>query len=286
MSLFHITLLHQLGVLRRNLWAFALLLGLCAVVLWHAAQSGHAGKALAYLVAVALCCFITDLVTLWRSNAPAFEVRRPVREAVVVLAFSALGYLGLCLRFTWLDWPALPGLARLAILPLFGFVFPIFIAIVMLLVWRYTPRALGFRWSPSCWVFLPVLLVTAGTALLVAPQDLTIGLILQETGVLGALWMGFVVAALSEEFLRLLLQTRLGAVLNNAGLAALITALIWACMHAPKWIGEGGSAVEGLLGALHIVPLGLLWGYLTHRTRSIVPAILVHGLNVWGLQNF
>ena len=40
------------------------------------------------------------------------------------------------------------------------------------------------------------------------------------------------------------------------------------------------------MGAVRIVPLGLMWGYITYRTKSLLPATLVHGLNVWGLQNF
>jgi membrane protease YdiL (CAAX protease family) len=63
--------------------------------------------------------------------------------------------------------------------------------------------------------------------------------------------------------------------------------LIWSVMHLPKWIGDGGGTLfDGLMGSLHIVPLGLMWGYITHRTKSIFPAILAHGMNVWGLQNF
>jgi len=31
--------------------------------------------------------------------------------------------------------------------------------------------------------------------------------------------------------------------------------------------------------------MGLLWGYMTHRTKSLLPAVLVHGFNLWGLHN-
>ena len=46
-------------------------------------------------------------------------------------------------------------------------------------------------------------------------------------------------------------------------------------------VGLGSNSV----GVLDIVPLGLLWGYLTHRTGSLVPAVLLHLTNFWGLQN-
>jgi hypothetical protein len=57
-------------------------------------------------------------------------------------------------------------------------------------------------------------------------------------------------------------------------------------MHAPKWLGEGADLYEGAMSSVRLIPLGLLWGYMTHRTKSILPATFVHGLNVWGLQNF
>jgi membrane protease YdiL (CAAX protease family) len=33
------------------------------------------------------------------------------------------------------------------------------------------------------------------------------------------------------------------------------------------------------------MPLGFLWGYITHRTKSLFPSIVIHALNLWGLQN-
>jgi membrane protease YdiL (CAAX protease family) len=39
------------------------------------------------------------------------------------------------------------------------------------------------------------------------------------------------------------------------------------------------------MGVVDIVPLGLLWGYLMHRTRSLLPSTLLHATNIWGLQN-
>jgi membrane protease YdiL (CAAX protease family) len=44
--------------------------------------------------------------------------------------------------------------------------------------------------------------------------------------------------------------------------------------------------LETALSSIRIIPIGLVWGYLTHRTKSFVPATLVHGANFWGLQNF
>lgn len=57
-------------------------------------------------------------------------------------------------------------------------------------------------------------------------------------------------------------------------------------MHAPKWYSEEHNISEAILGSVRIIPIGLMWGYLTNRTKSIFPATIVHGVNFWGLQNF
>lgn len=43
---------------------------------------------------------------------------------------------------------------------------------------------------------------------------------------------------------------------------------------------------EALKCGVSILPLGLMWGYITYRTKSLIRTTLVHGFNVWGLQNF
>ena len=82
------------------------------------------------------------------------------------------------------------------------------------------------------------------------------------------------------------LQTRVGAYLRNPAVGWFFATLVWAFLHSPKWYADGGDLYEALMGAVRIVPLGLMWGYITYRTKSLLPATLVHGLNVWGLQNF
>jgi Type II CAAX prenyl endopeptidase Rce1-like len=57
-------------------------------------------------------------------------------------------------------------------------------------------------------------------------------------------------------------------------------------LRRPVDYSQSHSTVEAMLGVINIVPLGLLWGYLTHRTGSFLPSMLLHGLNFWGLQNF
>jgi membrane protease YdiL (CAAX protease family) len=197
-----------------------------------------------------------------------------------------LGYVFLFFRF-WptVDWQHLPGLIKLVLLPLLLFMFPIALAIYLLLK-KYKLPNLGLRLNGLLLV-LPIVFISAIINHYVSPQSLTLTAVLEESGGwFGAIFSGFIVAALSEEFFRFVGQTRLGAYFNNKGIAWFVTSLLWAFMHAPKWYGEELNMTEAVLGSLRIVPIGLMWGYLTHRTKSILPSVLVHGMNVWGLQNF
>ena len=107
-----------------------------------------------------------------------------------------------------------------------------------------------------------------------------------EEGIIGTLFTGFIVAALSEEFWRFIAQTRLAVLFNNKALAWFVATIIWAFMHAPKWYGDSGNLYEAIAGSLRIIPIGLMWGYMTYKTKSILPSVIVHGSNLWGLQNF
>lgn len=102
----------------------------------------------------------------------------------------------------------------------------------------------------------------------------------------GILWNGFIVAALSEEFFRVIWQMRLGALLHNFGMGWLLTMLIWALMNTPKWYNDNHNLAEALLDSIRIIPIDLVSGYLTHSTMSILHPLLVQGTNVLGGQNF
>jgi membrane protease YdiL (CAAX protease family) len=92
-------------------------------------------------------------------------------------------------------------------------------------------------------------------------------------------------ASVPEEFFRFVWQTRLGAWLRNPAVGWLVASALWAMLHAPKDWSDSHSLASTIMGVVNIVPLGLLWGYLTHRSRSMLPAIVLHATNLWGLQN-
>lgn len=105
---------------------------------------------------------------------------------------------------------------------------------------------------------------------------------------LAFVWMS-VEAGLCEEFLfRTLLQTRLAAWFKSETAAILLMALVFGLAHAPGYVLRGGHLMEGMTSvpdalsaaAYSIVvvsPLGLMFGVLWARTRSLLLVVLLHG---------
>ncbi len=271
--------------IKNNLGSFAALAAIALITIYDGYHEAHIVKSIAYLGAVWLCAFVIDLYVYWRPPQYEFVVRNPKREGIYVAIMLVFGFGFLYFRFIGPPyWESMGHIAKLAVLPLILFVFPIAFAIVFLLL-KYKPRELGIRIKDTL-VALPIIAIIAGTAWLVAPGELTIKDILAEPGgIWNALFEGFLAAALAEEFWRFIVQTRFGAMFGNTGAGWIVASIIWALMHVPARLAQIGNAGDAIVGILAITPIGLLWGYMTHRTKSILPSILAHGTNVWGLQN-
>jgi len=94
-------------------------------------------------------------------------------------------------------------------------------------------------------------------------------------------------AGLCEEFLyRAVLQTRIAAFLGSAAAAIPIAALLFALAHAPGLYLRGGPGVDGWsanpleVAAFTIAvlsPVGLFFGTIWWRTRSLLLVVLLHG---------
>ena len=254
--------------IRRHPWVSGALIAIAIAVL---ACERSPAKALVYLATMLLCALAVDRV----SPPPlAIVVRRPRYEAIVAIGFVTLGIAAVALR------DALPrpwiGIAILLL------TFPIALVLV-LLAWRYSPRELGMRARGLLAAPIAIAL-TAAAAFAVDPDGVTLSRALEESGGwLQLLFTALVAAALSEEVTRFVLQTRVAAALRNPAAGWLIASAIWALAHVPSF--ADGDLVDGAIGAVRILPIGLLWGYLTLRTGSIVPAVLAHAANLWGLQN-
>ncbi|HRH70099.1 MAG TPA: CPBP family intramembrane metalloprotease [Flavobacteriales bacterium] len=273
------------GSIRRHPWSTLCILASLAGVLHLAVRHDEVPKALAYFGAMLACVFVVDLFARWFPTQLEFPVHRPQREAALVVGIEVLALVLAVLLFVLFPMNKLPVAWKIASIPAMVIIFPIALPLV-LLFWKYKPRELGLRFHAMCWVFVPVLLITASTAYLAAPDDFTLGRLLASEGVFGALITGFITAGLSEEFVRMALQTRVGAYLRNPAVGWFFATAVWAFLHSPNWYAKGGDLYEALMGAVRIIPLGLMWGYMTHRTKSLLPATLVHGMNIWGLQNF
>ncbi|MBS0386798.1 MAG: CPBP family intramembrane metalloprotease [Proteobacteria bacterium] len=95
-------------------------------------------------------------------------------------------------------------------------------------------------------------------------------------------------AGLNEEFLyRAVLQTRLAALLRSPAAGVAVTALLFGLAHAPGLYLRGGPGVDGwshdpLQVAAYTIatlsPMGVLFGVIYMRTKSLLLAVLLHGL--------
>jgi membrane protease YdiL (CAAX protease family) len=272
----------------RNRVALICLCATFAVVLWLGVYN-ETRQAIGYLFAVWLSAFFTDLVVLIRPEpAIGFPIKEPAaQEALVIVAFTALAFVPLSIRFSQL-WP-LPGMVeRLTfVVALCFFTFFIGLACVYLLWYRYRPSQLGFNFH---YWYLPLLIhsVFGVITLVVAPEKSHWRSFFHSYGVWGVVAVGIFQAALPEEFMRMMLQTRLGKVLGYPGLGFFAATFLWASLHVPMFWSQHPQWTfwRAVCAPWTIIPIGLLWGYMTRRTKSLLPAILVHGLNLWGLQNF
>jgi membrane protease YdiL (CAAX protease family) len=160
-------------------------------------------------------------------------------------------------------------------------IFPIALAL-FLLIRGYRPGELGIRWRG----FGPAPLVMLGFGALTALTEPLTFIWRQNYHEMGSVWqiikLGVFVAALPEEFLRMVWQTRVGACINNRAVGWFVAALLWSALHAP-FLGQSLSLRGTFFAVVRIIPYGLLLGYMTFRTQSILPSVLLHATKfLWG----
>jgi len=264
-----------------------IVLAIFAQITYVSWRQNTALHAFAYLISVWLGILATDVVVAsWPRSGIGFPIRHGAwGETVLILSSTLLGALFLGIRFSHY-WPGVQGIPKLALLSLLVFTFPIFLAFVYACFYRYRPGELGFNFH--YWYLALVIVVLFGAVTLAAvPQLSHWRSYFHSLGFLRALYTGLITAGLAEEFTRMLTQTRLTAALHNRGWGFLLAAIIWSLLHVPVNLSQAAhiSLPVVLIQSTHLVPIGLLWGYMTHRTQSILPSTLAHGLNLWGLQN-
>ena len=170
---------------------------------------------------------------------------------------------------------------------MFLFSFPLGV-FIYLLFRKYKILQLGLKLKPVTYLFLGVIIwgLTGIFAYLFNKSGIIWKEGLEELGgISGIIIKGIIGAALVEEFSRFVIQSRFEKLFKTSGINILFATTIWAFMHFPVTYFKGVDSLNTTIYCIQIIPIGFIWGYLTHRTKSILPATLVHGLNLWGFQN-
>ncbi|WP_408029568.1 CPBP family intramembrane glutamic endopeptidase [Tenacibaculum xiamenense] len=165
------------------------------------------------------------------------------------------------------------------------FVFPVFFIIYFVGIKKYSLRQLGVLSFYNWYVSLPIIILIGGVTYLTFPESLQFNSILKQNGGSAFLVLGFLTAAIPEEITRVLIQSRLSRVLKDKSWGWFLASFLWALLHIPTFAKSSGDYIGATFSALGILPIGLLWGYLNERYKSIIPSVLIHGTNLWGLQN-
>jgi membrane protease YdiL (CAAX protease family) len=254
------------------------------VLLAASIRRANTKQSLAYLAAVAISVVAIDVMShIWQASPKPFPVRDSRLESLVLIVFGLIAFAWLTSRFVFNYRPEAGGLRLVWISIGLGAVFNILPAL-FLFSRGYGPAALGLRFRGVIVVF-PVLAIFAALTFAFSRNSITWSGALAEAGSPLGLLLTVISACLPEEFFRIAWQTRIGAWMKNPAVGWLIASIAWAALHDPVDYSQSHSTVEAMLGVINIVPLGLLWGYLTHRTGSFLPSMVLHGLNFWGLQN-
>lgn len=235
------------------------------------------------------------------ADAPRIEVARPRLESGAVLLYLALIYGLLFAGFgmSWVRQAAPPGPEQDGLV--LGLKLLVHVAAPAILL-----IALGAKLGPIAqlgfsgrrfWRTLIVMgLIVLGLVCVITPSLKEISGIPPSFDVmiwampLGYLWMTLE-AGVTEEFLfRAVVQTRFTAWLNSAWAGVILTSVIFGLVHAPGLFLRGGPGVDGwsddpLQVIAHTIavlsPIGLLFGLIYVRTKSLLLVILLHGLVDW-----
>ncbi|HEX9187760.1 MAG TPA: CPBP family intramembrane glutamic endopeptidase [Vicinamibacteria bacterium] len=257
-----------------------------------------AGEALAGMVVFGLLFSLVALGVTRGATPRPVEVRRPGRELAAVTAYLvvfAAGFLGWGLSALR---AAVPGEPQRSVVLLVAKLAAMVLAPALVLV------AMGHGWRELLRVHRPdrverrALLVMGALLLLlqlVAGRGPKLIEALPQPAWAIALAAPFALAwmcleaGLTEEFLfRVAFQTRAAAWLRSetAGLVAM--AVLFGLAHAPGYVLRGAHAMEGFASApdpltaaaysiVVVSPIGLAFGVLWARTRSLLLVVLLHG---------
>ncbi|MFT3729060.1 MAG: CPBP family intramembrane metalloprotease [Terricaulis sp.] len=243
----------------------------------------------------ALCGAVAWVLTL-KTDAPAVEIKRPALESWAFLAYLAVyavGFLGFGLSAARGAFP--PGRAQEILVIAVKLGAHVLLPAILLLLLR--ARLPIFQSKLKPWRFWLVLVVMGALFLaincVISPSLQHIADLHASAQTLALMaplayaWIS-VEAGFNEEFLyRAVLQNRLSAWFKSPIAAICVTALLFGLAHAPGLYLRGGVDDDGASHNLLMVvaytigvlsPVGVLFGMLYARTKSLLLVVLLHGL--------
>lgn len=248
-----------------------------------ASIEGGLDKTILYLLTMAACFLLSEFIYFTgKVSLKPWKITHPRQELLVTFGVVLAGIGLLIYWFLIIDQSHASQMTKTITMILrLLFIFPVFLLVYFLAIKKYKPLTIGI-WSFKYWfISLPLIVLIGGVAYLGFPDGM-----IQEFTIQQFIFLGFLTAAIPEEIARTLFQSRLGRVIHHKGMAWFIVSFIWALQHIPLFAFKSNGDLYGAtIGALGILPIGLLWGYLNERYRSIIPSVLIHGTNIWGLNN-
>jgi membrane protease YdiL (CAAX protease family) len=275
--------------IKENIQILVLMTIINLVVLWNFNSNGKTLHGIGYFIFFYVSILTIHFFTKKIPSENEIEVKEPKKELAYTILFSILGVIFITCNFYFKSNGEQIGfLIKLPILiGMLLFTFPIAIAIYLLLN-KYKIPQLGFRFKPILYLLLGVIIwgITGIFAFLFNKSGIIWVEGYKELGGVSGLFLhGLIGAGLVEEFSRFVMQSRFEKVFKVNGMNILFAATIWSFMHFPVNYFKGELVSGIIIYCIQIIPLGFIWGYLTQKTKSIVPATLAHGFNLWGFQN-
>ena len=280
-----ITHLKQLLSNHKKAVVLSILLALTLLVISIIDKSNF--KIVVYLITMIFAFLISEFIFFTgKIKSKKWEIRNPKKELYVILFTQFIVSILLIYWFVITNQKIENSILKII---LFSsrilFVFPVFFLIYFVWVKKYSLKEIGISNIKNWYVSLPIIILIGGVTYLTFPESFQFKEMLNQKGIGAFIILGFLTASIPEEITRVLLQSRLSRVLKSKSLGWFLTSFLWALLHIPAFAYNSGDYINATFSALGILPIGLLWGYLNERYKSIVPSVLIHGTNLWGLQN-
>lgn len=231
------------------------------------------------------------------ADAPAIEVKRPALESGAILTYLVLYavlFLGPGMSAARSVFPEgqAQELLVMGLKLLVHVILPVLL--LMLLGARLAPLFQAGLSGRKFWRTLIVLgVIILGLLCVISPSLTNIAetqtplATLAWVAPVSFIWIA-IEAGLNEEFLfRAVLQTRLQALFKSPWAGVFVSALIFGIAHAPGLYLRGSADTDGSSADLMqviaytiavLAPMGLLFGLIYARTKSLLLVVLLHGL--------